>query len=372
MTYVWYKLCSGIISEDNGTNFNRLRWLFQFYRRYNCGSDQEQHDTRLKKVLQRLVEWNVILNTEKCSYGVRQTKFLGHILLANGIKPDNDKVESIRKFREPKSGEEVRSFLGLVNYLGIFIPDLATITFSLRQLTGQNQNFCWKSVHQEAFNKLKSIMMCPTTLGYFDVADRTQLVADASPVALGAVLIQIDAQGTPRIIAYASKSLSNVERRYAQIKKEALALVWAVERFHFYLYGRNFELITDHKPLETIFGTRSKPCARIERWVVRLQSYKVSVIYKPGKTNIADPLSRLAITETVEGKTFDECVEQYVSWVAFNASPAALSLGEIEKVSTTDKTFGLKMLHHLKYFRQNCVLQTRFCCAVQELSYPIH
>lgn len=123
-------------------------------------------------------------------------------------------------------------------------------------------------------------MLFPTTLGYFDVADRAQLIADASPVGLGAVLIQINERG-PRIIAYASKSLSDTEQRYAQIEKEALALVWGVERFHFYLYGRTFELITDHKPLETIFGSRSKPCARIERWVVRLQSYKAKVIYRP-------------------------------------------------------------------------------------------
>ncbi|XP_035901959.1 uncharacterized protein K02A2.6 isoform X2 [Anopheles stephensi] len=301
------------------------------------GPDQEQHDERLKKVLQRLKEWNVLLNAEKCTYGVQQTKFLGHVLSANGITPDNDKVESIRNFREPKSGEEVRSFLGLVNYLGRFIPDLATITFPLRQLTSHNQVFIWKSEQQEAFNKLKSIMMCPSTLGYFDVSDRTQLIADASPVGLGAVLVQIDAQSVPRIIAYASKSLSIVERRYAQIEKEALALVWAVERFHFYLYGRNFELITDHKPLEIIFGPKSKPCARIERWVVRLQSYKASVIYRSGKTNIADPLSRLAITEVVDGKTFDECGEEYVSWIVSNASPVALSLKEIEQASEADE-----------------------------------
>ncbi|XP_055590161.1 uncharacterized protein LOC129742304 [Uranotaenia lowii] len=176
-------------------------------------------------------------------------------------------------------------------------------------------------------------MVCPTTLGYFDVDDRTQLVADASPVGLGAVLMQIKGQNA-RIIAYASKSLSDVETRYAQIEKEALALVWAVERFHFYLYGRSFDLITDHKPLEAIFSPKSKPCARIERWVVRLQAYKV--IYRPGKTNVVDPLSRLAIKDNYCGKTFDECVESYVNWVASNATPVALKITEIEEASKLD------------------------------------
>lgn len=300
------------------------------------GSDQGEHDTRLRKVLQRLDEWNVVLNKGKCIYGVSEMKVLGHVLSADGIKPDTDKLESIRRFREPKSGEEVRSFLGLVNYLSRFIPDLATLTYPLRQLTVQKQNFCWGSEQQTAFDKLKERMVCPTTLGYFDVADRTQLVADASPVGLGAVLIQINKQGS-RIIAYASKSLSDVEKRYAQIEKEALALVWAVERFHFYLYGRPFELITDHKPLETIFGPRSKPCARIERWVVRLQSYKATVVYRPGKSNIADPLSRLAITDNVTGKTFDEFAEHYVAWVTSNALPVALKITEIAQASEADK-----------------------------------
>lgn len=287
------------------------------------GTAQEEHDIRLEKVLRRLNEWNVVLNEGKCVYKVSEMKFLGHILSAEGIKADEDKLESIRLFREPKSGEEVRSFLGLVNYVSKFIPNLATLTYPLRQLTAQKQNFAWGSEQQAAFRKLKEYMIRPATLGYFDISDRTQLVADASPVGLGAVLIQINKQG-PRIIAYASKSLSDVEKRYAHIEKEALALVWAVERFHFYLYGRSFELVTDHKPLEVIFGSKSKPCARIERWVVRLQSYKAKVVYRPGKSNIADPLSRLAITDRIKGKTFDEFTEHYVAWVASNSIPIAL------------------------------------------------
>ncbi|XP_055604197.1 uncharacterized protein K02A2.6-like [Uranotaenia lowii] len=295
------------------------------------------HNMRLKKVLQRLREWNVVLNETKCIYGVSEMRVLGHILSAEGIKPDEDKLESIRRFREPKSGEEVRSFLGLVNYISKFIPDVATLTFPLRQLTVQKHNFVWEPEHQKAFEKLKDHMVSPTTLGYFNDSDRTQLVADASPVGLGAVLIQMNEHG-PRIIAYASKSLSDVERRYAQIEKEALALVWAVERFHFYLFGRSFELITDHKPLEVIFGPKSKPCARIERWVVRLQSYKATVVYRPGKSNIADPLSRLAITDTTNGKTFDEYADQYVAWVVSNALPVALKISEIEQASEADST----------------------------------
>lgn len=274
------------------------------------GRDQMEHNDRLNKAKETLCEKGIILNDEKCIYGVSKIKFLGHILSEKGIAADSDKLEAIRNFREPVTGEEVRSFLGLVNYVGKFIPNLATLTEPLRLLVKQKQKFVWAKEQQRAFAELKRHMSNPATLGYFDVDDRTQVIADASPVGLGAVLIQMNESG-PRIISYASKSLSDVEKRYAQTEKEALALVWATERFHFYLYGRPFELITDHKPLETIFGPKSKPCLRIERWVLRLQAYKAKVIYRPGKSNIADPLSRLAITEKCDSKSFDELAEHY-------------------------------------------------------------
>ena len=123
-------------------------------------------------------------------------------------------------------------------------------------------------------------------MGFYNPLDRTQVMADAGPSGLGAVLIQFNKKGDPRIISYGSKSLSEVEKRYAQTEKEALALVWSVEKFHMYLYGKSFELVTDHRPLEVIFLTTSNPCARIQRWVLRLQSYEYTVIYKPGKNNI--------------------------------------------------------------------------------------
>lgn len=205
-------------------------------------------------------------------------------------------------------------------------------------LMKKGELYVWGPSQAKAFAHLTNVLTNATILGYFDVNDKTQLIADASPVGLGAVLIQINDK-RPRIISYASKSLSDVEKRYAQTEKEALALVWAVERFHYYLFGRNFELITDHKPLEVIFGPRSKPCARIERWVLRLQSYNYKVIYQPGKSNIADPLSRLLqhTNETRSCTTFDEGSEHYVNWVATTAKPVALKMDEIIKESVNDE-----------------------------------
>lgn len=173
-----------------------------------------------------------------------------------------------------------------------------------------------------------------STLGYYNVNDRTQVVADASPVGLGAVLIQFKGD-VSRIIAYANRSLTAVEQNYAQGEKEALALVWAVERFHHFLFGRYFELVTDHKALETLFAPKSKPCARIERWVIRLMSYKFNVVYKPGKTNIADPLSRL-IKQINTQTNESSATEHYIQWILSYAEPKAIKLNEIGAHSDKD------------------------------------
>lgn len=179
------------------------------------GATKEEHDRRVDAVLKKLKERNVTLNEEKCLFGVQKLQFLGHTLSAEGITPDSEKLDTIRQFKEPKTAEETRSFLGLVTYIGKFIPNLATLTEPLRSLTKKNNVFKWELPQQRAFDKIKELMTSDLGLGYFDINDDIQLIADASPVGLGAVLVQINENG-PRAISYASKSLSDVEKRYAQ------------------------------------------------------------------------------------------------------------------------------------------------------------
>lgn len=243
----------------------------------------------------------------------------------------------MKEFRQPRTSEEVRSFLGLVNYVGKFIPNLATTTEPLSKLTRKGVHFDWKKEQQMAFDKLKDHLTDDTTLGYYNVNDRTQIIADASPVGLGAVLIQLK-NSEPRIISYASRSLTNAERKYSQPEKEALALVWSVERFHFYIYGKEFELVTDHRALETIFSPKSRPCARIERWVLRLQSYSYKTVFKPGKTNIADPLSRLIPEATGKTNTVSDDDETYINWIVMHSTPKAIKTEHITSESLNDKT----------------------------------
>lgn len=294
------------------------------------GRNAEEHNENVHKVLSVLKECNVVLNSAKCVFNVTEIDFLGHHLSAAGVSPFSSKIEALQSFRSPQTVEELKSFLGLVTYIGRFIPNLGTRTYVLRELAKSREKFDWKQKHEKSFLDIKSIITRIETLGYFDPNDKTQVIADASPFALGAVLCQ-EKNDQPRIITYASKSLTATEKRYCQTEKEALALVWAVERFSMYLLGLTFDLITDHRPLEAIFKPKSKPCARIERWVLRLQSFRYRVIYKKGNSNIADPLSRL-YTGTNDPE-FDEDCEQYIQTIT---DAVALDVHEIREATIQD------------------------------------
>lgn len=195
--------------------------------------------------------------------------------------------------RRPENVKELRSFLGSVTYIGGFIKDLATLTSPLRELTHKDVKYEWTETQQKAFDEVKQAVAKVSALTHFDPSLKTRLVCDASPVGLGAVLYQY-CDGKPMPIAFASRSLSSEEQRYHQTEKEALALVWGVEKYYLYLIGVDFELETDHKALEFIFSSDSRPCMRVERWALQLQAYRYRVIYKKGIENVADVFSRPA------------------------------------------------------------------------------
>lgn len=302
------------------------------------GETESEHDEALESVLSTLKEYGVLLNKDKCVFKVQKLEFLGHTISSEGIQPSSDKIEALRKFRAPSCPEEVRSFLGLVTYIGRFLPNLATITAPLRELTCSGVMFVWGEDQQQSFSKLKEMISNIKLLRFFNNSLRTRVIADASPVALGAVLIQFDGLNDdhPRPISYASKSLTQTERRYCQTEKEALALVWAVERFSPYLLGRKFELETDHKPLEAIFNPTSRPCPRIERWVLRLQSFTFVVKYRKGVNNIADPLSRL-----VEHNVAEEFDPENKFMVLAVLESAAIDVQELEESAKSDRALEL-------------------------------
>ena len=302
------------------------------------GRSDDDLDARLEALLERLEQKGLTLNLEKCQFNMTHVDFMGMVLSDHGVGLHESKVKAVLEFRQPKTVSEVKSFLGLVNFSGRFIPNLASIAEPLRKLTRKGVPFIWDAEQEESFKELKDQLSNAKNLGYFDKKDKTQVICDAGPVGIGCVLVQENGQGETRVILYVSRTLTSIERKYSQTEKEALSIVWACERLHMYLIGIEFELLTDHKPLQFIFSPNSKPCARVERWMLRLQPYKYKVRHYPGHTNIADALSRLVPETSVpKGKCDFLNTEEYVKWVATEATPIAMSTKTIEQESKNDK-----------------------------------
>ena len=302
------------------------------------GKTQAEHDAALVAVLQRLREHNLTLNKDKCEFNKTTIEFYGYLFSAKGVSADPKKIESIQNASNPRNATELRSLLGLVNYVSRFIPDYATITAPLRELTRKNARWQWNSRHQQALDEIKRNLTSRSVMAYFDPNKQTEVIVDAGPGGLGAILAQKQSDvGQFKVVAYASRALSDTETRYSQTEKEALAIVWGCEKFHTYLYGTTFDLITDHKPLELIFNNpNSKPPARIERWGLRLQEYSFNVKYRPGACNPADFMSRHPWEPSANEE--QKLTEQYVNFLTTHAVPKAMNLQEIIEETNQDET----------------------------------
>lgn len=205
-------------------------------------------DAITKQVIRRLTDAGFTLNGEKCEYGKQRMKFLGHIFTPNGYEADPEKVKAIKQLRKPTNVKELQRLLGMVTYLGKFIPNLSELTEPLRSLLHKDTAWYWDNKHQRAFENTKGALMATPVLKYYDVNRSVKLSVDASSKAIGACLLQ---ENQP--VAYATKAFTKTQQNYPQIEKEAMAIKFACKKFHEYIYGKQLEIETDHKPLETIF-----------------------------------------------------------------------------------------------------------------------
>ena len=238
------------------------------------GDSDQEHLTTLGVVLARLEEEGLRLKKQKCRFMVRSVDYLGYHIDKQGLSPIPDKVTAIMEAPAPSNVQELRAFLGLVNYYGRFLSQLSTISRPLHQLLCKGNPWKWGHNCEEAFTRLKSKLVSVEVLAHYDPQLPVKLDCDASAYGVGAVLSHHYPDGSERPIAYASRTLSAAEKNYAQIEKEGLSLIWGVKKFHKYLYGRKFTLVTDHKPLLAILGSkRSLPtlaAARLQRWALFL------------------------------------------------------------------------------------------------------
>jgi transposase InsO family protein len=275
------------------------------------GSDRKQHDERLMAVLGQLLCHNVTLNLEKCQWAQDEIQFLGYEVSAQGLKPLQSHVDAIDKIPSPHNVADLQAFLGTVKYFSQFVPHLADIAEPLFRLTRKNAIWNWSADCELAFKQLKGAVVSKPCLQFFNTRWPTFVCCDSSAEAIGACLLQEDNQGHRRPVAFCSRTLNETERKYSASEREALACIFACERWHYYLHGRKFELQTDHSALQTLLaqqGHGHRPL-RLHRWADRLLAYDFTVKYVPGAKNIVpDFLSRHAVGDSDEGDMDDAAV----------------------------------------------------------------
>ena len=277
---------------------------------YGAGESEtdaiKDHDIKLSALLQRCQEVGIRLNQSKMKLRQKSVNFLGHLVTSDGLKPDPSKCQAIDQMPPPEDTKGVQRLNGFVNYLAKFLPGLSDVMEPIRQLTKKDVPWNWGTPQQAAFNEIKKLVTEAPCLKYFDSSKPLAIQCDSSEKGLGAALLQ---ENQP--ICYASRALTEVETRYAQIEKELLAIVFALERFHQYTFARHVTVSSDHQPLESIIKKPLfKAPRRLQGMLMRLQRYQVSIVYKPGREmHLADTLSR-AFPPNLEGEKPEEEFEQ--------------------------------------------------------------
>lgn len=273
------------------------------------GGNVEELRQRTEAVMDRIRQNNLTLNNKKCSWEQQEVEFIGAMITSEGVRPADDKICAIKNFPRPETFRELRGFIGIVNYIGRHLPSISTVMEPMRQLLmgestklrGKAKLPGWTEEHEEAFKETKQVASNAILRGHYKLDQITAIMTDASPVGIAAMILQRENKNTEvRVIACASRSLTDTERRYPQTQREALAIVWGVEKFFYYLAGREFTIITDHKPMEFIFGnaspkTNKRALTRAEAWSARLGQYRFLVKVIPSKANEADILSRMPV-----------------------------------------------------------------------------
>ena len=295
------------------------------------GKDRKEHDFALHQTLSRLHSKGLTINRDKLDLHKPSIEFFGYIFSAKGISPAPSKVNALKSASLPRNASEIRSFLGMAQYSSRFIYDYATISEPLRKLTHKDATWKFGPKERHSFNAIRNALQESATNAYFDPTKKTEVLVDASPVGIAAILTQDD-----KPITFASRSLSNTEQRYSQLEREALAVVWSCEHLNVYLHGHPFTTKTDHQPLVSLWKKQNLP-ARLSRWALRLQPYDMTLVFRPGHDNPSDYLSRHPV-HTRQSSREELIAEEYVNFIVKTSTPCAISPEQIRKATAADPT----------------------------------
>lgn len=255
-------------------------------------------DDITRRVFNRLQSIGFKLKLSKCEFYKTEIKYLGHIITANQVKPDPEKIAAIQYMQAPTNVSQLRSLLGCMSYHSQYIKDIRKLREPLDELLQKDKEFVWTPRCQEAFENFKTILTSDLCLTQFDPSKPLILATDASNTGIGACIIHAFPDKTEKYISCASRSLTPAEKNYSQIEKEGLSIIYGLTKFHRYIFGREFELRTDHKPLLHIFGSKKgiplHVANRLQRWALTIMAYQPMFKYvKTEDFGYVDVLSRL-------------------------------------------------------------------------------
>jgi hypothetical protein len=258
--------------------------------------DWDEHLKHLEAVMNRIKVANLTIKPGKCRLAQHFVKYLGHTVGQGKLSPAGTKIQAVRKYPTPKSKTEIRSFLGLAGYYRRYVPDFSRIAAPLTDaIKGKSKKgkIEWTEECNQAFNKLKEILVKEPVLSAPDFSKEFVLQTDASDLGIGVILSQADSHGHEHPILYLSKKFNETERKFSTIEKECAAIVWGVKKLHVYLDGpRPFKVVSDHNPLRWLDRT-SGSNLRLLRWSLMLQQYDFEIVHRPGSAHKnADALSR--------------------------------------------------------------------------------
>lgn len=295
---VFQRILAGIIRRNNLRGFccNYIDDILIFSKNF------EEHLQHLRALIEAIMKEGFRLKFVKCNFAQRKVQYLGHVIEENSVCPMKDNLVAIKNFPVPKNKKNIRQFLGKINFYHKYIPQATRTLEPFHRLLRKDASFEWSEECQSTFEKLKSYLVSAPVLAIFDPERPTTLYSDASIVGVGAVLKQTQPNGDEKPVAYFSKKLSEAQKKRKAIYIELLAVLEAIKYWRFWLIGRKFKVVTDHKPLANM-NLRARTDEELGDISNYLLQYDFQIEYRPGENNgEADCLSRNPVLDWEEGK----------------------------------------------------------------------